>query len=107
MQVVMFMRGICKGETTRELAAELKLNYQTVLNMRHKAQANAEREQPNTPLPDSHALRETDEMFHAKRAGGKVNFTPVPTRRHENEPTNGADTERKFSGKPLDEKNRA
>jgi hypothetical protein len=34
-QVVLLMRGICKGETTRELAAELGLNYKTVLTMRH------------------------------------------------------------------------
>lgn len=61
MQVVLLMRGICKGETTRELAAELKLNYKTVLNMRHKVQANAESEQPKTALPDNHS--ETDEMF--------------------------------------------
>lgn len=67
MQVVMLMRGICKGETTRELAAELKLNYKTVLNMRHKVQANAESEQPKTPLPDHHS--ETDEMF--QNAGEK------------------------------------
>jgi len=61
MQVVLFMRGICKGETTRELAAELELNYKTVLDMRHKVQANAESEQPKTALPDLHS--ETDEMF--------------------------------------------
>jgi len=67
MQVVLLMRGICKGETTRELAAELKLNYKTVLDMRHKVQANAEREQPKTPLPDNHS--ETDEMF--QNAGEK------------------------------------
>jgi hypothetical protein len=67
MQVILLMRGICKGETTRELAAELQLNYKTVLDMRHKVQANAEREQPKTPLPDSHS--ETDEMF--QNAGEK------------------------------------
>ena len=67
MQVVLLMRGICKGETTRELAAELKMNYKTVLDMRHKVQANAESEQPKTPLPDSHS--ETDEMF--QNAGEK------------------------------------
>lgn len=61
MQVILLMRGICKGETTRELAAELELNYKTVLSMRHRVQANAETEQPNTALPDSHS--ETDEMF--------------------------------------------
>lgn len=67
MQVVLLMRGICKGETTRELAAELELNYKTVLDMRHKVQANAESEQPKTPLPDLHS--ETDEMF--QNAGEK------------------------------------
>jgi len=61
MQVVLLMRGICKGETTRELAAELQLNYKTVLTMRHRVHANAELEQPNTTLSDSHS--ETDEMF--------------------------------------------
>ena len=67
MQVVLLMRGICKGETTRELAAELRLTYKTVLTMRHKVQANAEQGQPKTPLPDSHS--ETDEMF--QNAGEK------------------------------------
>jgi hypothetical protein len=67
MQVVMLMRGICRGETTREIAAELELNYKTVLTMRHEVQANAENEQPKTPLPDSHS--ETDEMF--QNAGEK------------------------------------
>lgn len=67
MQVVLLMRGICKGETTREIAAELELNYKTVLTMRHKVQANAESEQPKTALPDLHS--ETDEMF--QNAGEK------------------------------------
>ena len=67
MQAVLLMRGICKGETTRELAAELKMNYKTVLDMRHKVQANAESEQPKMSLPDSHS--ETDEMF--QNAGEK------------------------------------
>jgi len=67
MQVVLLMRGICKGETTRELASELKLNYKTVLTMRHRVQANAELEQPASALPDQHS--ETDEMF--QNAGEK------------------------------------
>jgi len=67
MQVILLMRGICKGETTRELATELELNYKTVLTMRHKVQANAESEQPKTTLPDLHS--ETDEMF--QNAGEK------------------------------------
>lgn len=72
MQVVLLMRGICKGETTRELAAELHLNYKTVLTMRHRAQANAELEQPTTALPDKRS--ETDEMF--QNAGEKRRTTP-------------------------------
>jgi transposase-like protein len=67
MQVVLLMRCICKGQTTRELAAELQLNYKTMLTMRHRVQANAELEQPTTTLPDKHS--ETDEMFQS--AGGK------------------------------------
>lgn len=31
VQVVLLMRGICKGESSKVLAAELKLNYVTVL----------------------------------------------------------------------------
>jgi transposase-like protein len=61
MQIVLLMRGICKGETSQELAAELGLNYGTVLKLRHSVQANAEKLQPDTPLPDEHT--ETDEMF--------------------------------------------
>jgi hypothetical protein len=61
------MRGICKGETTNILAQELALNYKTVLDLRHKIQENAEREQPDTPLTDCET--ETDEMF--QNAGEK------------------------------------
>jgi len=49
------------------LAAELGLGYQTVLSLRHTIQANAEAEQPEAPLPDTHS--ETDEMF--QNAGEK------------------------------------
>jgi hypothetical protein len=67
MQVVLLMRGICKGESSKMLAAELKLNYVTVLTRRHAAQANAEKAQPETPLSDQHTG--TDEMF--QNAGEK------------------------------------
>jgi hypothetical protein len=70
--VVLLLRGICKGETTRELASELELNYKTVLTMRHRVQANAELEQPSTGLPDRHS--ETDEMF--QNAGEKRRTSP-------------------------------
>jgi transposase-like protein len=66
-QVVLMMRGFCKGETTKELAAELVLDYKTVLELRHAVHANAELAQPMTPLPDTHS--ETDEMF--QNAGEK------------------------------------
>jgi transposase-like protein len=67
MQVVLLMRGICKGESSKVLAAELKLNYVTVLTLRHLIQANAEKAQPETALPDQRT--ETDEMF--QNAGEK------------------------------------
>ncbi len=66
-QVVLLMRGICKGETTHMLAQELQLNYKTVLDLRHAIQENAERQQPPTPLTDRET--ETDEMF--QNAGEK------------------------------------
>jgi transposase-like protein len=67
MQVVLLMRGICKGESTQMLAAELELDYKTVLELRHSIQANAEAEQPEERLPDERT--ETDEMF--QNAGEK------------------------------------
>jgi FixJ family two-component response regulator len=51
MQVVVLMRDICKGETTREIATELDMNYKTVLDMRHKVQANAESQLPKNGAP--------------------------------------------------------
>ena len=67
MQIVLLLRGFCKGETTQELAAEVSLSYQTVLTLRHAVQANAQAAQPNTPLLDRQT--ETDEMF--QNAGEK------------------------------------
>ena len=61
MQVILLMRGICKGELTRALAAELELNYKTVLTMRHRVTAKAEIGQPTPALADTHS--ETDGMF--------------------------------------------
>ena len=56
-----------KGETTNELAAELELNYLTVLTLRREIQKNAEHLQPDTPIPDLEA--ESDELF--QNAGEK------------------------------------
>jgi transposase-like protein len=66
-QVVLLLRGICKGESTQMLAQELQLNYKTVLDLRHAIQAQAEKQQPDHPLADTHS--ETDEMF--QNAGEK------------------------------------
>ena len=71
-QVVLLMRGFCKGDSARTLAAELGLGYKTVLELRHAVQANAEAEQPDDPLPDQHS--ETDEMF--QNAGEKREASP-------------------------------
>ena len=72
MQVVLLLRGFCKGETANSLAAELELDYKAVLEIRHAVQANAQYEQPETALPDDHT--ETDEMF--QKAGEKRRASP-------------------------------
>jgi transposase-like protein len=67
MQAVLLVRGVLKGEPSKPLAAELGLNYQTVLTLRHELHAKAEQLQPETALPDQRT--ETDEMF--QNAGEK------------------------------------
>lgn len=66
-QVILLLRGICKGESTACLARELGLAYDTVHHLRQRLQTNAILLQPNTALPD--AITETDEMF--QNAGEK------------------------------------
>jgi len=66
-QVVLLLRGVLKGETSAELAEELDVSYQTVLDIRRDLQANAAYLQPDTPLPDH--VTESDEMF--QNAGEK------------------------------------
>ena len=66
-QVVVLLRGICKGEPTAALARELGVSRTTVHTLRHQLQARAQQLQPTTPLADRHA--ETDEMF--QNAGEK------------------------------------
>ncbi len=67
VQVILLLRGVCKGESTASAARELQLAYDTVHHLRQQLHANAERLQPETPLPD--AVTETDEMF--QNAGEK------------------------------------
>src|SRR5262245_23962729 len=66
-QVILLLRGVCKGESTASLSRELRLAYDTVHHLRQQLHANAIRFQPETPLLD--AVTETDEMV--QNAGEK------------------------------------
>lgn len=66
-QVVLFLRGVLKGEASITVAAELKVSPQTILDLRRDLQDSARFLQSNTPLSDAHT--ETDEMF--QNAGEK------------------------------------
>jgi len=83
-QVVLLLRGVLKGEPTTTLAAELQLNYQTVLNLRHQLQTQAVTLQPNTALADQQT--ETDEMFqNAGEKGEKHGVPDDPPRQRANQ----------------------
>lgn len=66
-QAVLLVRGVLKGEPSKVMAAELDLNYITVLQLRRKLHENAQLLQSKKPLPDFEA--ESDEMF--QNAGEK------------------------------------
>ena len=66
-QPILLLRGVCKGEPAAAMAREIGVARQTVHDMRRAIQANAERLQPDGPLPDQRT--ETDEMF--QNAGEK------------------------------------
>jgi transposase-like protein len=66
-QVVLLLRGALQGQSSAQIAREIGLTEKTVLKWRHRLQANAERLQPDTPLPDQ--ATESDEMF--QNAGEK------------------------------------
>lgn len=67
VQVILLLRGVCKGESTASLSRELEVAYDTVHHLRQRLQAQARQLQPDTPLPDE--VTETDEMF--QNAGEK------------------------------------
>lgn len=67
MQTILLLRGVLQGQSSAQLAREIGLTEKTVLKWRHRLQANAERLQPDTPLPDR--ATESDEMF--QNAGEK------------------------------------
>jgi hypothetical protein len=66
-QAVLLLRGVVKGDSSAEIAREIGVSRQTVLQIRREIQANAEQHQPQTALRDRQT--ETDEMF--QNAGGK------------------------------------
>jgi transposase-like protein len=66
-QVVLFLRGVCQGQATAQLARELSISRTTANEVRHLLQANAEHSQPQSVLEDKEV--ETDEMF--QNAGEK------------------------------------
>jgi len=66
-QTVLFIRGVCQGKPTAQLARELSISRTTATEVRHQLQGNAEREQSETALADEEV--ETDEMF--QNAGEK------------------------------------
>ena len=66
-QVIMLLRGICKGEPSTTLAEENGVSWRTVHELRRTLQRNAYQMLPQTPLPDRDT--ETDELF--QNAGEK------------------------------------
>ena len=66
-QVIMLLRGVCKGEPSLTLAREIHLSRRTVHDLRQVLQANAEHAQPRGRLTDPRT--ETDELF--QNAGEK------------------------------------
>lgn len=66
-QTVLFIRGVCQGQSSAQLARELAISRTTATEVRHQLQANAEQAQPESPLDDLEV--ETDEMF--QNAGEK------------------------------------
>lgn len=75
-QVILLLRGVCKGEPSTVLAEELGLSRTTVHTLRRAIQRNARQIQPETPLEDQQT--ETDELF--QNAGEKRGETRRPGR---------------------------
>ena len=71
-QTVLFIRAVCQGQSTAQLARELKISRTTATEVGHQLQANAEQAQPDSPLDD--LAVETDEMF--QNAGEKKRLAP-------------------------------
>ena len=66
-QVILLLRGVCKGEPSTTIAEEIGVTWRTVHELRRVLQQNAYRMLPETPLSDANT--ETDELF--QNAGEK------------------------------------
>lgn len=71
-QTVLLGRGVCQGESSQPLAAELGLSRPSVHPWRQRLQANGYRTVEETPVKDR--CTETDEMF--QHAGEKRRKAP-------------------------------
>ena len=82
-QVVLLLRGICKGEPSQAIAREISITRQTVLSIRREIQSRANAIQPDSVLPD--LLTETDEMFQNAGEKGTPHNNPAdPPRKRAN-----------------------
>ena len=81
--IVLVMRGFAQGIPTLQLADELELDYETLLNRRHTIQQLALDHKPTTPLTDP--VTEADEMFqNCGEKGEKHDDPDDPPRRRAN-----------------------
>jgi transposase-like protein len=78
--IVLLLRGFAQGTPTLQLADELELDYETVLNRRHDLQQLALDHKPTAPLTD--AITEADEMRLRETPAKRAKHTTIqPTRR--------------------------
>lgn len=81
--IVMMFRGFAQGVTTLHLSKELKLDYGTLLEWRHRLQELAFENRPFSVLPDP--IQESDEMFQNAGEKGEPHPDPAdPPRRRAN-----------------------
>jgi transposase-like protein len=83
-QTVLLLRGVCKGESSQTVAAELGLSRQSVHPWRKRLQAKGYRRVEETPLKDR--CTETEEMFQnagEKRRKAPKQGRPAPSPREQ------------------------
>ena len=68
-QVILLLRGVCKGEPSMTISQELGVTWRTVHEMRRLLHQNAYRMLPQTPVPDANT--ETDARSVFQNAGEK------------------------------------